>query len=187
MWQIEELCQTATPIIGMNDWPLFFPCDYWIALDTGVVVNKWYLDEDFRYKDEKKFLKTLSVPKFLRRPTPTAEDFVPSDVAIFFDKHSHLDPDLPMQWSGKLVSAVTTAMAAIHLAAIMAAPNPEVVLLGVDLVGNERIDGSKYPDVGEDWWGRHLETINKVLFLFKESGVKIYKTNKDSPLELPLF
>lgn len=167
------------PVIGINRWPDFHHCDYWIGLDTGLNWEKYYLDTNENFKDLPKFLRTLDCPKFMRKPNRQTEKFMPEDAGIYFKSAENR---IPLVWDGTLRWESSTAMAAINLAIIMGAA--EVVLWGVDFVGNGRIDGVEYPF--PDFWEDHREVINRLLKEFQEH-VTIYRTHPDSWLECPLM
>lgn len=173
-------------VIGINRWPEpwrgeSLPCDYWIGLDTGLNWEKYALSDNPEYADLPKFLPGLECPKFMRRPNLDTEAFVPSDVALFFDKAPH-DQPIPVEWNGTLRGTNTTALPAINLAIIMGAS--EVVLYGVDFVGGARADGSQYP--APDFWADHEREINNTIRLFQQI-VPVYKTNPASWLDCPLM
>ncbi len=165
-------------IIGVKGWAKVHPCDYWIGLDTGLIYKRDFDDKDARYKDYPKYVRDITAPKFLRKPNPSSETFVPSDFGIFFEK-AH-QGTVPTKWNKTLQFSNTTATAAISLAIVLGAT--EVVLVGVDFIGDTRADGSRY--VKEDFWNPHLAAINNHLVRF-QSFVKIYKTHPDSKLECP--
>lgn len=166
-------------IIGINKWAAEYPCNYWIGLDTGVNWRKYVLN-DGKYPKEPKFLKALTCPKFMRQPNISSESFVPEDAGIFFTTAQ--GKEIPTKWDGRLRWESSTAMAAINLAIILGAS--EVVLYGVDFVGNARADGSEYHR--PDFWEQHKEPINRLLRDYQEL-VPVYKTNPDSWLDCPLL
>lgn len=176
-----EFLQTGK-VIGINQWGAELPCDYWIGLDTGVNWEKHFLDTKPEYAHLPKFLRTLNCPRFMRKPYPDSEAFVPEEAGVFFDKVPH-DAALPEEWNGTLKWISSTAMAAIHLAIIMGAS--EVVLYGVDFVGNDRADGSSYPSEKGDFWRVHKENVNNLVRLFQQY-VPVYKLHPESWLECPL-
>lgn len=163
-------------VIGINHWAAELPCDYWIGLDTGLNWHKYY--DETEYPELPKFLRTLKAPKFMRLPNKDSEQFVPADAGIFFEK-PHAGK-IPTHWDGTLQFCASTAMAAINLAIVLGAS--EIVLYGVDFVGNERADGSSY--VIPDLWEQHKEDINALLRRFQEH-VPVYKTHPDSWLDCP--
>ncbi len=165
-------------IIGINHWAAEFPCDYWIGLDTGLNWHKYH--DETEYLELPKFLRTLKVPQFMRLPNPDSEAFVPHDAGIFFEK-PHAGR-IPTEWDGTLQFTASTALAAINLAIVLGAS--EVVLYGVDFVGNSRADGSDYgiPDL----WEQHREGINALMRRFQEI-IPIYKTHPDSWLDCPFM
>lgn len=167
------------PVIGINRWGADFHCDYWIGLDTGLNWEKYYLDSKPEYEHLPKFLKTLEVPKFMRKPNKCTETFVPPDAGHFFEQ-AH--GDIPTEWNETLKWESSTALAAINLAIVLGAA--EVVLFGVDFVGDQRADGTSYHR--PDFWAEHKAPINRLLCRFQEF-VTIYKTNPASWLECPLL
>lgn len=161
-------------IIGINRWAEFYPCDAWIGLDTGLNWDKYgHL-----------WLPGLQCPKFMRTPNRDTESHVPPDAADFY--FDEVQDRIPVIWDGTLRWRSSTALAAINLAIIFGAR--EVVLYGVDFVGDTRADGTSYP-IGlhgpdKAFWDVHLEGINVLMRQFAEL-VPIYKTNPESPLEVP--
>jgi hypothetical protein len=167
-------------VIGFNQFADEFFCDYWMALDTGAAWQHFYQDDKPEYSHFPKFLRNLTVPKFMRRPNKDTEAFVPEDAAIFFEKAHH--DEIPLTWNGRLRWASSTALAAINLAIIFGAS--EVVLFGVDFVGSGRADGSSYNQ--PNFWDPHKNGINNLIRWFSQH-TKIYKTHPDSWLDCPLL
>lgn len=165
-------------VIGINAWPIERHCDYWIGLDTGLNWRKYYLDS--HYPELPKFLKTLDVPKFMRLPNKDSEAFVPAGAGIFFEK-PHAGK-IPATWDGTLQFTSSTALAAINLGIVLGAS--EIVLYGVDFVGDERADGSRYSVPG--LWEQHRHEINSLIRRFNDI-VPVYKTNPESWLDCPLM
>lgn len=166
-------------IIGVKRWAEDFPCDYWIGLDTGLNWRRYWMD-DPKYPTTRKFLRELKVPKFMRLPNKDSEAFVPDDAGIFFQK-PHAGK-IPTQWDGTLQFTSSTAMAAINLGIVLGAK--EIVLCGVDFVGEERADGSRYTVPG--LWDQHKHEINSLVRRFNEI-VPVYKTHPASWLDCPLM
>ena len=162
-----ELLNTGV-VIGINSWPKTRPCDYWIALDTGKL-----------FRQEEAFIRSITCPRIMRRPNPTTESYVPDDLAHWYDKAKDT---VPTTWQNQLKFVSSTALAAINFAIVLGAS--EVVLYGVDFVGDGRADGSKYGKA--DFWGIHKDGINKLLREFREY-VPVYKLHPESWLDCPLF
>lgn len=161
-------------VIGLNRWPAQFDrCDYWLGLDTGVNCRKWFLD-DPKWPDEPKFLRSLDCPLFMRAPNPDTERIeMPSGVVLFDRKPADIVPlDWPPGERLRLAWASSSAMAAISLAIIGGAR--EVVLFGVDFVGDGRADGTRYNK--PDFWAPHRNAINTIMAAFQRH-VPIYKTS----------
>ena len=68
-----------------------------------------------------------------------------------------------------------TATTACHLACLQGAS--EIYLVGVDFVGKERADGSKFG-------GGDINTVKKISDFMNTLPVPIYKTMEESPLQL---
>lgn len=157
------------PIIGINRWPMFHHCDYWIALDSGVAYRDFY------------WLPWLTVPKYMRTPNPHTEAFVPKDLADYWFDTADNHGDVPRKWNGTLAWTSSTALAAINLAIVLGAEN--IILFGVDFVGDQRADGHQYR---LNMWDDHQQNINILLNKFK-SYANIYRTHPDSWLDCDLF
>jgi hypothetical protein len=165
-------------VIGVKKWATEFPCKYWIGLDTGLIYKRDFADTDERYKDALKYVRDITVPKFMRRPNKSSEAFVPQDFGIWFDKATQ--NTVPTKWNKQLQFSNSSAMAAISLAIVMGAA--EVVLFGVDFVGCKRADGSSYPK--PNFWQEHEAGVNNLIRLFR-NYIPIYKTHPESWLDCP--
>ena len=174
------------PVIGVNKFGYDYGdyCNYWLGCDTGLNWEKWAESTNPLYEKEPKFLKDLKIPKLMRTPNQDTEAFVPKDAGIFFDESKNCP--LETTWQNKLQWQSSSAMAAVHFAIILGAK--EIVLYGVDFIGNKRADNSRYPDFGDgkDFWSIHIEPMNG--FLQKASQyASIYKVVEKSALEVPLW
>lgn len=156
-------------VIGLNRWGAHRPCKYWIMLDTF----GWHV---FKY-----WIRKIDALRFMRRPNSTPDERkIPMDAADYWFENGPRGI-VPTKWSGLLRYESSTALAAISLAIILGAS--EVVLYGVDFVGDSNIYGFNYRP-GQ--WDAHREPINSLLQEFQEY-VPIYKTHPDSWLDLPLM
>ncbi len=154
-------------VIGVNQWPTLHPCDYWIALDT----HNW----PTLFKD---WLTGCNALTFMREKNSRAgEKHVPEDAVDYWFKKADT---LQTEWTGRLDWESTTAMAAVNLAIVLGAS--EVVLYGVDFVGDGRADGGGYSRAG--FWDAHREPINRFLARVQQH-VPIFKTHSGSWLECP--
>lgn len=172
-----ELLNTGK-VIGVNLWGKERPCDYWIALDTFRLMQKQdpWLD----------WVSKIDAIRCMRAPKSNEELAmnIPHDaVDLWFTQAPQgviptgLEDDaLKLQWTS------STAMAAINLAIVLG--GEEVVLYGVDFVGDGRADGSTYPK--DQFWERHKTAINTMLGEFQKH-IKIYKTHPGSWLDCPLL
>ncbi|HIG58750.1 MAG TPA: hypothetical protein EYQ21_05075 [Flavobacteriales bacterium] len=89
---------------------------------------------------------------------------------------------LPLIWGPpnlQLKLAGSSITAAANLALILGAT--EIVLVGIDFIGNQRLKGFTYP--GDDL-GHLCQLANT---FFKDFPIPIYKTVKESMLSLPLM
>lgn len=162
------------PVIGVNEAPRIIPSDYWLALDTGIIYTLWQ-ERDERFT----FLDDLQAPRFMRQPNPLTEAHVPNDWAIWFGKPN---PGMvTRRWGEGLRWSGSSALAAVHLAIIMGAR--EVVLYGVDFVGNGRADGTDY---GDFTWDGHRDGINRLMAQFQQI-IPIYKLHPESWLSCPML
>lgn len=159
----------SAPVIGINKWPHFYACDYWIALDT------------FRWHEWEPWLRRLDAIKVLRKRHmgDPKESLIPENAADYWFNQAE---GIPTEWNETLRWESSTALAAISLAIVLGAQ--EVVLYGVDFVGGQRADGSTY--TREDHWLRHKEPINNLLREF-QNYITVYKTHPDSFLDCPLM
>lgn len=161
------------PVIGMNQWPEFFPCDYYIAVDTMASLTHWpyYLDAPFL-----KFYADVE--------NPALEDIRKRDDVFFFNQACDEIGNywVPQEWYDLLRYNVTTATAAISLAIILGAS--EVLLYGVDFVGSGRYDGTSYQQ--KNFWEQHLPTVNDLLEQFQQY-THIYKLHPESKLNAPMW
>ena len=156
-------------VIGINLWGKDRPCDFWIALDT------------FRWHEWKGWIQNLDAVRAMRSPNKAdpREESIPADAAdLWFDQSE--GGKIPTHWEGRLRFESSTAMAAISLAIVMGAT--EIILYGVDFMGQGRADGSEYRF--PDFWDRHQEPINKLMADFQQHAT-IYKTNAYSWLNCP--
>jgi hypothetical protein len=161
-------------VIGVNKWPDFFPCDYWICLDTGKCHKE---NDDYWRGFYERTLKNLKAPKFARAPRDTEKPVPPGRFDYYF-QNSCVE-NIPTTWEGRLRYGSTTATAAVNLAIILGAK--EVFLYGVDFIGTRRLDGSVNND-----WSDHVSSTNAILKKF-EKLVPIYKLHPDSPLDVPYW
>lgn len=83
---------------------------------------------------------------------------------------------IPTVWKGELQHIWTSATAAANLAQIMGAK--EIILYQVDLTGKTLCGGVMTP------WARFA---NDVSAFFNALQCPVYKTNPESPLNLPLW
>lgn len=169
IFSLDKAMLDTGKIIGINAWPEYHYCDYWIGLDTGVNWDKFH------------WLPWLCVPKYMRTPNKDTEKHVPPDAADFWFNQPASRDYIPTKWEGLLRWESSTAMAAINLAIILGAS--EVVLYGVDFVGDDRADGHRYM---AGLWEQHREPINNLLRRFQEI-VPIYKLHPESWLDCPLL
>lgn len=169
-------------VIGINQWPKWWPCNYWIALDTEQIFTPAPGWEGFADTT----LRTMQAVRFLRRRNPGTDPHIviPEDAADYWVSHAPIG-SIPVSldgWNQTLHWRSSTATAAIHLALLLGAS--EVVLAGVDFIGSQKCDGSH----GGVDWAHHVDDMNDFLQLM--TGLfnrPIYKTNPDSPLALPML
>lgn len=147
-------------VIGVNRFPLWYPCDYWLAVDG-----------DQMWSDEPEMIKRLDCPRFVywKGQKPVPFECVEFKVVSSF----------PSRWRGELYSERTSPTAAISLALLMGAS--EIVLYGFDFVGEKRADGEVYPP---GLFTHHLPYINAFL---SRVPVPVYKTNPESLFDVPLL
>lgn len=168
-----ELFRTGK-VIAINEWPLNFPqypFDYWIALDT------------FRWAEWKDWMREIDAIKAMRAPRSEQELAmgIPDDAADLWFTQAPKNT-FPTEWNGTLQWVSSTALAAINLAIVLGAS--EVVLAGVDFVGQGRADGSEYHK--PDFWEYHKGGINNLIRQYQQA-VPIYKTHPNSWLECSLL
>jgi hypothetical protein len=157
-------------VIGINRWYRIHPCYYWICADKAE--NAW--------RDFGKDIMGIDAIRFLVKPQQ-GNNPLPSKAAHYWFHATEHESVIQPSWNGSLYTWKTTATAAAHLAIIMGAS--EILLYGVDLMGDTRFDGSQgLPN----YWERHHRKINRSFQLLSQH-VPIYKTNPDSPLDLPFM
>ena len=166
-------------VIGVNRFYRFHPCDYWIGLDPSII----YRDRSLEIWDGFENLTCLKLTR-KKNPIDPLEACIPDD---FFDVWVNLCENLETEasttWDGTLKYRSTSATSAIHWAILMGAS--EVVLFGVDLARPERWDGTD-DTTDPDFWAPHVPSVNALLALFQKH-VRIYKTNPESPLAVPML
>lgn len=156
-------------VIGLNRWYRYRPCDYWLS--AMVTTNAWE-----QYGTD---ILGIDAIRFMHLDSKT--DAVPDEAAHFWFHSSRDSRVISDKWTGGLYSCRTSAVNAVHLAIILGAS--EVVLWGVDISGSKRFDGSVSVGGG---WKRRFESVNNALMRLS-AHIPIYKTNRKSPLTLPMF
>lgn len=168
----KDMLQKHT-VIGINEFAKYYKTDYFIACDT------------FRLADPewKEWLDKLNVPKFWRERNSEvpSEMAIPDSAADVWFKQSIIDT-YSQEWDGSLLYTSTTGIPATDLAIKLGAE--DVVLFGVDLIGDGRFNGTQYPS--KDFWEVHVDGVNRCLE-FLSQFARIWKTNPDSPLSVPLY
>lgn len=156
--------------IGINQWPAYYPCDYWIGVDTAILLADPYLKaiEKAQQVGATRFLCHSDEIENAQNSAEYYFNIIPFDSDSIFT-----------QWTGNLFFKHTTAVSALHLALIMAAK--EIILYGVDFVGQKRFDTSY------SWcWHECVDDMNIILSSFSET-TPIYKLHPQSLLDIPLL
>ena len=162
-------------VIGVNNAPLLAELDYWVVCDVHHIGDfkaaalaakgaEWY----FWSKWAGGYNTSLRQPDYwFDRPKGTKVDRNHQPVGEY---------PLPKKWDGALQHHWTVATAALHLAAIMGCT--EAVLWGVDLTGETKCGSA---------WIKWAYFAPEIEALIKRLPMTVYKTNPDSPLDLPLY
>lgn len=157
-------------VIGVNNFPKIRKCHYWLTCDPHRI--------DTRMPGVLELVKGIETFMF-RIGDPKHEP------THWFDRpatklNHHLQPEaeylIPTHWVGCLQHVWTSATAAANLAAIMGAS--KIILYKVDLIGKTRSGGGMIP------WAEFAPDVSE---FFKRLPVPVYKTNPNSPLDLPLW
>lgn len=167
-------------IMGVNRAILEFHCDYLVVCDTHRIHDRMpgVLDK----------VKETGCKTFFSRDV--RHDDVGDPTWWFTRPKGSLDANcwpvpgyaLPTEWKeaapgvGILQHVCTVATAAMNLAQIMGASS--IILYKVDLTGDTRFGKKIVP------WAEFAPRVNEFI---KKLSVPVYKTNPDSPLEVPLY
>ncbi len=169
---------TGTIVVGVNNYPLHDFCDYWLTCDTHRIPERMpralaHLSpgvETF-YNAEVRKPKELPEPTYyFTRPKGTKTDANCQPVGDYpiGEKDFTLALELQHTW--------TSATAAANLAYIMGASR--IILHRVDLTGETLSNGKMVP------WETFAPDVSA---FFRKLPVPVFKTNPDSPLELPCY
>lgn len=154
-------------VIGINRWFRHASCKYWICADNTTRA----------LRDFGRELPQLKAIRFMHldtKPSWIRHDFID----FWFSSYREFEY-FEKEWTGALYCDRSTAISAIHLAIILGAK--EVILWGVDITGDTRFDGSYCVD-----WLRRFTYVDQAIQNLSKH-IAIYKTNPDSPLNIPLY
>lgn len=166
----------GTIVIGVNNYPLFDFCDYWLTCDTHRIPERMprvfaHLSpgvETFYNADVRKPKELVEPSYYFRRPGGTINDANCQPVGDYPMGENDNPLELQHTW--------TSATAAANLAYIMGASR--IILHRVDLTGETLSNGKMIP------WETFAPAVSA---FFNKLPVPVFKTNPDSPLSLPCY
>jgi len=160
-------------VIGINKFAKVFKPDYWLTCDPQNIESKMegvidHLDGVETFIHYHPFWHAPSPSHTFKRPEGTKLDRFVQPIGK--------DYPIPTEWTGHLQHIWTSATAGANLADIMGAS--EIILYGVDIKG-KTMRGMELVD-----WDIMADDIS---LFFKRLRCPVYKSNPNSPLDLPLL
>lgn len=149
--------------------------DAWLLWDHHITTT---------HKEMHDAIETIQAPKFIRNDDGGNNwQKWGSYRGIFWYEGSDNQPlhTLPLTWENPLRLKISgsSITAACNLALILGAT--EIILVGIDFIGNKRLGGWEYPINDLD------KMCQYACKYFKDFPIPVYKTVKESKLSLPLM